>query len=109
MVATIAARTVATPTQLPGPPGRQVADRHGCLECHTTDGTKLTGPTWKGLFGKSEEIEGGDTVTVDAAYLEESIKAPAAKVVRGFPDIMPTILLSQDEIEAIIAYIQTLE
>lgn len=89
--------------------GIQVADRQGCLGCHTTDGTILIGPTWKGLFGKTEQLEGGDTVTVDEAYLEESIKNPGAKVVNGFQNIMPAVSLSQNELEALIAYIRSLE
>ena len=29
----------------------------GCLGCHSTDGSILVGPSWKGLFGKTEEFD----------------------------------------------------
>ena len=105
---------VVTPTPPLCPPGApagcQTADQRGCLACHTTDGTALIGPTWKGLFGRTEELEGGGTVTVDDAYLQESIKDPGAKVVKGFTTIlMPPLTLSEDDVKAIIDYIKTLE
>jgi cytochrome c oxidase subunit 2 len=100
-----------TPTPIPddAPPGFRLAEAQGCLACHTTDGTALIGPTWKGLFGKTESLEGGGSVTVDAAYLKESINDPSAKVVDGYLNLMPALALSQDDVEAIIVYIQSLE
>ena len=31
-----------------------------CLACHSVDGSTMVGPTWQGLFGKTEELEGGE-------------------------------------------------
>ena len=105
--------TASVPTAPTCPPdapaGCKVAEAQGCLACHTTDGTALIGPTWKSLFGKTESLEGGGSVTVDAAYLKESINEPDAKVVAGFLNLMPALALSQDDVEAIIVYIQSLE
>ncbi len=81
----------------------------GCLGCHSTDGSILLGPTWKGLFGKTEEIESGGPVVVDEAYLEESIFKPGAKVVKGFPDVMPALDVPEEDVEAIIDYIKSLQ
>ena len=67
------------------------------------------GPTWKGLYGTAEQLEGGATITVDEAYLEESIKNPTAKVVKGFPPIMPVIPVTDGELQDIIAYIKSLQ
>jgi cytochrome c oxidase subunit 2 len=70
------------------------------------------GPTWKGLFGKTENLTDGSTVVVDEAYLRESILTPNAKVAQGFlPGTMAQDFgdrLSELEIKAIIEYIKTL-
>jgi cytochrome c oxidase subunit 2 len=90
--------------------GMDLANKQGCLGCHTVDGTTLLGPTWKGLFGKDDELEDGSTVTVDEAYIAESIKDPGAKLAKGFSNIMPAFgQLAQEDIDAIIAYIRSLK
>jgi cytochrome c oxidase subunit 2 len=89
--------------------GMQVARNNACTACHTTDGTKLVGPSWKGLFGKSESMTDGSSVTIDDAYLAESIRNPKARVVQGFADAMPDFgFLSDEEVNALIAYIKSL-
>ena len=91
-------------------PGCEVAERNGCLGCHTIDGAALVGPSWMGIFGKEEDLEGGGTVKVDAAYIEESIRIPDAKIVKGFPKgVMLTVPLTQEEIAAVISYIESLK
>jgi cytochrome c oxidase subunit II len=84
--------------------------KRGCNACHSTDGGRLVGPSWKGIFGKSETTSAGP-VNVDENYIRESILTPNAKVVAGFQPVMPTYkgVLSDREVEAIIAYIQTLK
>ena len=109
------ATVVLTPTEVPVatpvPNGETLAREQGCLGCHTTDGRELIGPTWKGLFGKEEKLDDGTTVTVDDAYLRESILDPNAKIVATFVgDLMPGNFrdrLSDQQIEAIIEYIKT--
>lgn len=88
--------------------GRQLAQSRGCLGCHSVDGAAGVGPSWKGLFGKQETLTDGTTVTVDEAYLSESITDPAAKIVQGFPPAMPPYDLGQDDLKALIAYIKEL-
>ena len=105
---------VAPPTATPNMArdvarGKRLAQDKGCLGCHTVDGRDQVGPTWKGLYGKTETLEGGGRVEVNDEYLEESIARPNAKEVQGFlPDIMPAIELNREEINAIIAYIKSL-
>jgi cytochrome c oxidase subunit 2 len=93
--------------------GQQVAARSGCTACHSINGSVLVGPSWKGLAGHEVTLTGGQKVTADDAYLHESIVSPNAKVVDGFqPGIMPQDFgtrLSEDEIQAVIAYIHTIE
>lgn len=89
--------------------GQQLALNRGCLGCHTVDGAPMVGPTWKGLFGKQEELADGTTATVDEAYLRESIVEPNARIVKGFQPLMPAYAtLSDAELEALIAYIKSL-
>jgi len=85
--------------------------RKGCNSCHSVDGTSSKGPTWKGLFGKTESFADGSTQVVDAAYLEQSMLQPNAKVVKGYEPIMPTFqgLLRNHEIKGLVAYIESLK
>jgi cytochrome c oxidase subunit 2 len=84
----------------------------GCLACHSVDGAKIVGPSWQGLFGKTETFEDGSAAVVDETYIEESIVSPGAKVVAGFPNgVMPQDFgekLSDTQIVDLIAYIQSL-
>jgi len=80
-----------------------------CLGCHSIDGSAKVGPTWKGLYGSQVELESGETVTADAAYLHESIADPTAKVVKGFKPVMPDLGLDEQTIADLIAYIESLK
>ncbi len=90
--------------------GKNLAQNNGCLGCHTTDGRDQVGPTWSGLYGSVEEIDDGTTVQVGGEYLFESIRSPDARIVEGYGSgIMPSYNLSDEETDAIIAYIQSLQ
>jgi cytochrome c oxidase subunit II len=90
--------------------GKAVVIKLGCLACHSTDGSVKIGPTWKGLYGSKVTLSGGNTVTADGDYIRESILDPGAKIVKGFPNVMPTFkgIIKDDEITAVIAYLKTL-
>jgi cytochrome c551/c552 len=89
--------------------GEQVFGAYGCIACHSTDGSKGHGPSLKGLAGSTRDIEGGEPVLADAAYLTESIKVPNAKTAKGFPPgYMPPYQLKDKEIESLVLYIQSL-
>ncbi len=90
--------------------GKQLAQANGCLGCHSVDGSPRTGPTWKGLFGSERELEDGSTVVADEDYLKESIVDPNAKIVKGFPPVMPPYSqLSEEDLQALIEYIKSLK
>ena len=91
--------------------GERVAKNAGCLNCHAIGGAVKVGPDWKGLFGSNVPLEGGKTVIADEEYLRESIVDPGAKVVKGFPNVMPTYktTLSKEDIDAVVAYLKTLK
>ena len=56
--------------------GERVAAEHGCLRCHTLDGTPHLGPTWAGLYGSRVPLDDGGQVVADEAYLTESMMDP---------------------------------
>jgi cytochrome c oxidase subunit 2 len=95
----------------PGQKGKELVETLGCLGCHSVDGSVRVGPSFKGLFGGQVELEGGGKATADEAYLRESINRPKAKVVKGFPDVMPEFKgkISEEDLSAIVSYIKTLK
>jgi mono/diheme cytochrome c family protein len=72
-----------------GPEATSVYTSFGCNSCHSIDGSKSTGPTFKGLFGSKVELANGQTVTADEAYLMESIVDPDKQIVKSYqPGVM---------------------
>jgi cytochrome c oxidase subunit 2 len=88
--------------------GKQLHVNRGCSACHSTDGSKLVGPTFKGLWGRRVETASG-VVVADLSYFKESILNPNAKVANGFQPTMPPQKLSEVEIESLYLYVQTLQ
>jgi cytochrome c oxidase subunit 2 len=90
--------------------GRRLSAEYGCFKCHTVDGTRHIGPTWLDLYRKAEKLQDGKTVVADEAYLTESMMDPAAKVVAGYQNVMPTFQgrVPGPEIAAIVEFIKTL-
>ncbi len=85
--------------------GQALAQSKGCVACHTVDGRPGVGPTWKGLFGKTETFTDGSTARVDEEFLRSFIRDPSARNVKGFAPVMPKIDLTRDELDALVAYI----
>jgi cytochrome c oxidase subunit 2 len=77
-----------------------VIQANGCTSCHTIDGGKSAGPTWKGLGS-----------THDEAYIKESITNPNAKIAAGFqPGMMPAFTqLDEESLNNVVKYIQSLK
>ncbi|OWJ93242.1 cytochrome B [Pseudomonas sp. A46] len=88
--------------------GRQLADTHGCPACHSQDGSQSLGPGWKDLYGREVQLADGTRLKADAAYLRESILDPRARLVQGYPPVMVPYTFSQDELAALVAFIQSL-
>jgi cytochrome c oxidase subunit 2 len=90
--------------------GAELYKKNACNTCHTTDGSPLVGPSFKGLFGRSEQFEDGGKVLVDENYIRESIMQPQAKIVKGFAGkTMPPFVLKDWKVDALIEYIKTLK
>jgi cytochrome c oxidase subunit 2 len=94
--------------------GEQLAKAKGCVACHSMDGSRLVGPTFKGAYGRKETVvTGGQAreITVDDDYIRKSMIDPTADVVQGYQPLMPSQqgLVSEAEIKALTAYIKALE
>lgn len=88
--------------------GEQVYTQNACQTCHSTDGTRLVGPSFQGLFGSEETLQDGSIVTVDEEYLARSITNPGEQIVEGFQNVMvPYDYLSESEIQSLIEYIKS--
>lgn len=94
----------------PAERGKRLVERSGCLGCHPVEGTAKIGPPFRGLFGRRVELSGGGTATADENYIRESLYDPGAKIVKGFPNVMPTFKgsLSEDDVSAIASYLKSL-
>jgi len=110
------AKAIAQATAQAGHPdagrGQVLYSQMGCKTCHSLDGTKGIGPTWKGLFGSKVPLADGTTVTADQAYLTESIKVPGAKTVAEFgAGAMPNfgLILKDSQIADLVAFIMTVK
>jgi cytochrome c2 len=89
--------------------GEKLYNLMGCVACHTLDGGKNHGPSFKGLFGNTRPIAGTQVQASDD-YLRESITNPGAKTVDGFPaNMMPPYLLDDKQVESLILYIKTIK
>jgi len=87
--------------------GQQLAS--SCVACHSIDGSEGVGSTWLGLYGSTKTLSDDSTIEADDAYLRESILDPGAKVVKGYQPAMPPYSFDEDQLNALIAYIQSLD
>jgi cytochrome c oxidase subunit II len=89
--------------------GERLFTEYDCVSCHAT-GQRQRGPNLGSLFGTSVPLADGSTVMFDETYIRESILEPRAKVVRGYPPVMPTYRgqLTEEQILSVIIYIKSL-
>jgi cytochrome c oxidase subunit 2 len=87
--------------------GAKVFTDLGCATCHVEGGR---GPSLRGVFGAPVTLANGEKVTADEGYIRESILTPTAKMVAGFPPLMPTFqgVVSEEQIAQLTAYVKTL-
>ncbi len=89
--------------------GKYYYENKLCKTCHSLDGSPLVGPSLKGSYGRTVKLADGSEVVSDDAYLKESILAPMAKVVAGYPPAMPAGLLTEKEIPDLIEFLKTVK
>lgn len=91
--------------------GSKLVTQYGCVACHSLDGTKIVGPSWKGIYGHEVTLSDGTTVEVNDEYLKESILNPASQLVQGYQNLMPATYrdqLTDAQIADIIEFIKSL-
>lgn len=105
----------------PAQRGEQLYTARGCNQCHSIDGSRVIGPSFKELWDRTAA---GTTTFRDGTkladlldtnysaedYLRQSILEPSEHVVAGYDDAMASYQgsLKDNDILAIIAYLKTL-
>ncbi|MGE5395231.1 MAG: cytochrome c oxidase subunit II [Candidatus Saccharibacteria bacterium] len=108
-------KQVAAATDSPTASGQRIMKNIGCFACHTVDGSKLVGPSLKGVYGHAVTVITGGTereVTADDEYIKRSIYDPNADVVKGFNKGMMLSYkgqLKDEDVAQIIEYLKTLK
>jgi cytochrome c oxidase subunit 2 len=98
----------------PASEGYAIMRLQGCLACHSTDGTRIVGPTYLHLYGRKEVVirDGVEsTITVDDEYIKKVILDPSYSLVKGYPKgLMQSYKgkLTDADLEKIIAYLKSL-
>lgn len=96
--------------ELEGEPerGRQIAADNGCAVCHGQHGQGGATSGFFGLWESDVELSDGTTVVADAEYLRRAIVDPSAEIVAGSRLQMPAVELTEDEVDAMLAWIEAL-
>jgi cytochrome c oxidase subunit 2 len=95
--------------------GRQIFEEKICMTCHSLDGSKLVGPSIKGIYGKTETVvtDGKERqITIDDEYIRRSILEPDADLTKGYTAgqmVVPPPQLTDEEIAYVIEYIKTIK
>ncbi|MFZ4402452.1 MAG: cytochrome c oxidase subunit II [Bacteroidales bacterium] len=95
--------------------GLKVLEKNGCIACHSTNGTKLVGPSFKGLYGATIEVTTNGAnrkITVDSAYIESSIYDPNLDIAVGYPQgVMKSYkgIIKAKDIQLMTEYLKTLK
>lgn len=92
--------------------GADLTSQFACVACHSTDGSEVIGPSFKGLFGSMVQLDNGQMVKADDDYLKRSILQPNEEIVNRFPKgVMPPFEgnITDAELDAIIDYLKTLK
>jgi cytochrome c oxidase subunit 2 len=92
----------------------ELLDENGCLECPSTDGSIIVGPTFKGILGREVTVisDGKEhTIIADYEYIKKSILYPDSDIVKDYPEVMPSFEgeLNDRELDAIIEYLKGLK
>ncbi len=107
------AKTAALPADPTAAAGKTLVTAT-CLGCHSTDGSRRTGPSFKGLAGSQVQLTDGTTIPADDAYLKRAVQDPDAQITKGYgKGIMSAAVkkgrYSDDEATKIVAYLKTIK
>lgn len=89
--------------------GARLFRQFGCSGCHGA-GAAVRAPALEGLYGKPVPLSDGTMAVADEGYIRDSILKPRARIVAGYPAVMPSYQgkMSEDELIQITAYIKSL-
>ncbi len=105
----------ALPEKREEPEGLSILKKNACTGCHSIDGTKLVGATFKGLYGSVREVNTDGKVrkiSADEAYIKSSIYEPNKDVVQGYPKgLMQSYQgkISAEEADKVIEYLKSIK
>jgi len=106
---TFAARKAAPAPQKETSEIAKLLEAKDCMTCHSIDGSEGIGPALKGIYGRKTKLSDGSTVVADGVYLREAIVNPSARVVADFDDVMPKPELTEEEVNALVEYLENLK
>lgn len=98
-----------------GNKGYKIMEKNGCFACHTTNGAKLVGPTFKGSYGSKIKVKTNGAVReiiFDDKYLQSSIYEPNADISGDYPaGVMKSYkdAVSKEDLVLINDYLKTLK
>jgi cytochrome c oxidase subunit 2 len=80
-----------------------------CNTCHRPD-SQRRGPVLNGLIGRTVQLQSGESIVADEAYVRESILNPSARITAGYQPIMPTFqgLVTEEQLLQLIEYVKSL-
>lgn len=87
--------------------GGELFRKLACDNCHEAQSTPRA-PTLVGIYGTKTRLQDGRMVTVDDAYLRESLLNPYAKLTYGYDKTMPSYKLPEEQILQLNAYVKSL-
>jgi cytochrome c oxidase subunit II len=96
-------------------PGLAILKQNACLTCHSQDGSKLIGPSFKGVYGRTQIVDSNSEtreIVVEDEYITRSIYNPNADIVQGYMRglmISYENIISEEQIDDIIDYMKTLK
>lgn len=88
--------------------GRKLFMKLQCVSCHSAD-AQARAPVLEEIYGKRIPLASGGEVTVDEAYLRESIVNPRAKIAAGYRPIMPPYDLDEEELLPLVVFLSNLK
>ncbi len=98
---------------LPDHPGLAIIKANACITCHSLDGSKVIGPSFKGLYGRKSVVitsSGEKEVIADDEYIKRSILDPNVEVVKGYnKGLMQSYTgkINAEELNKIVDYFKT--
>lgn len=95
----------------PAERGRRLySGKFGCAQCHSTDGRRIIGPSFKDVYGAEVTLSSGARVQADENYLREHIQRPGELLVEGYRNEMPSFQgrITDKELDYLIEFIKSL-